>query len=277
MLLKGDCLEIMPRIPDKSIDMVLCDLPYGMTTRNKWDEIIPFDKLWDQYNRIVKENGVLVFTGRQPFTSMLITSNKKDFKYTMVWRKNLKSGNLNAKKRPMVAFEDVVIFYKEQPTYNPQAIPRTFQTKCGKKSGKQYDKHTSNYGKQKLEYTSESKDWLMPDDVLDYEDNFYIVEEVDELENKMLYFEAVHNSTRRYHPTQKPVELFEWLVKTFTNEGDIVLDNTSGSGTTAVACEKANRKWICIEKDDDGKGNSLGYCDATVERIKNIYNKLMTE
>jgi site-specific DNA-methyltransferase (adenine-specific) len=245
-----DCLSDggMAMIPDKSIDMILCDLPYGTTARNKWDQIIPFDNLWKQYNRVIKDNGAIVLTGKQPFTSMLIMSNPKMFKYSMIWRKNLKTGHLNARRMPMGAYEDVMVFYKKQPTYNPQMIPRTFQVKCGKKMGKRYDKHTSNYGEQKNEYTYSQSDWLTVDDVIDYEDSVNFSADW-ELENETLYIECVHNSSGKLHPTQKPVYLFEWLIKTYTNEGDIVLDNCMGSGTTAVSALNTNRKFIGFETE----------------------------
>lgn len=249
---KGMCL-----IPDKSIDMVLCDLPYGVTARNKWDEVIPFDKLWEQYKRIIKDNGVIVLTGKEPFTSMLIMSNPKMFKYKMIWRKNLKTGNLNARRMPMGAYEDLVIFYKKQPVYHPLKIPRTFQVKSGNK----YNSKTTNYGKQKEEYIDRQDDWLTIDDVIDYEDEVNFSPDW-QLENEMLYIECVHNSSGKLHPTQKPVYLFEWLIKTYTNEGDVVLDNCLGSGTTAVACLNTHRKFIGFELDSH-------YCDIANQRIKN--------
>lgn len=253
---RGDCLIGMSRIPDKSIDMILCDLPYGTTARNKWDVIIPFDKLWEQYNRIIKDNGAIILTGKQPFTSMMIMSNPKMFKYNMVWRKNLKTGNLNARRMPMGAYEDIMVFYKKPPTYNPQKIPRTHQVKSGNKKNSQ----TLNYGKQREDYIDRQSDWLMPDDVIDYEDAYAL--DALELENEMLYIKCVHNSTGKIHPTQKPVELFEWLIKTYTNEGDIVLDNCMGSGTTAIACLNTQRDFIGFELDEN-------YFNAITERIKN--------
>lgn len=256
-LLNGDTLEQMAKLPDKSVDMILADLPYGMTARNKWDVIIPFNQLWEQYERIIKDNGAIVLTGKQPFTSMLIMSNPKLFKYNMVWRKNLKTGNLNARKMPMGSYEDIMVFYKNSPTYNPQKIPRTHQVKSGNKLNSQ----TTNYGKQREEYIDRQSDWLMPDDVIDYED-FHALDAL-ELENEMLYIKCVHNSSGKKHPNQKPTELFQWLIRTYTSENEIVLDNTSGSGTTAIAAEVENRKWICIEQDQ-------AYCDVTVERLKSL-------
>ena len=246
----NDCLEWMSDLADngEQVDMVLADLPYEVT-QNPWDQIIPFKDLWPLYEKIVKPNGAMVFTGRQPFTSQLIMSKPEWFKFTMVWRKNLKSGNLNARKRPMVSFEDIIIFYREQPTYNPQRIPRTFQQKSGNKRNSK----TNNYGKQKEYYLDRQSDWLMPDDVIDAEDNFSIVDTIEEIKINppMLYVNAVHNSAGKIHPTQKPIRLMEWLIKSFTNENDIVLDNTMGSATTGIAAIKNNREFWGCEKDSE--------------------------
>lgn len=254
-IINGDCLEEMKNIPDKSIDMILADLPYGTTARNKWDEIIPFDPLWKEYKRIIKDRGAIVLTGKQPFTSMMIMSNPKMFKYNMIWRKNLKTGNLNAKHMPMGAYEDVMVFYKKSPTYNPLKIPRTFQVKSGNK----YNSQSTNYGKQRKEYVDRQSDWLTIDDVIDYEDEVNFNPNW-ELENEMLYIKCVHNSSGKLHPTQKPVYLFEWLINTYTNEGDLVLDNTAGVMTTGLACENINRRWICIEKEEN-------YCELGKSRF----------
>ena len=249
-----DCLEGMKRIPDESIDLILCDLPYG-TTQNKWDSIIPFNKLWEQYERIIKDNGAIVLTGKQPFTSMTIMSNPKLYKYNLVWRKNLKTGNLNARKMPMGAYEDIMVFYNKPPTYNPQKIPRTFQVPAGNK----LNSKTTNYGKQREEYIDRQSDWLMPDDVIDYEDGYSL--DALELGNEMLYIKCVHNSSGKLHPTQKPVELFEWLIKTYTNKGETVLDNCIGTGTTAIACMNTNRNYIGFELNKE-------YFDIAEKRIK---------
>ena len=262
MLLQGDTIEQMSKLPDKSIDCVIADLPYGTTERNKWDIIIPTEDLWKQYKRIVKENGAIVLTGKQPFTSLMIMSNPKMFKYNMIWRKNLKTGNLNARKMPMGAYEDVMVFYRKPPTYNPQKIPRTFQVPSGNK----FNSKTTNYGKQREEYIDRQSEWLMPDDVIDYEDA-YSLDALD-LENEMLYIKCLHNSSGKKHPTQKPVELYQWLIKTYTNPREVVLDNTSGAGTLAIACETLGekRKWICIERETE-------YCEVTVERLQGLHLK----
>jgi site-specific DNA-methyltransferase (adenine-specific) len=175
----------------------------------------------------------------------------------MVWRKNLKTGNLNARKMPMGAYEDIVIFYKKPPTYNPQQIPRTFQVPSGNK----LNSKTTNYGKQREEYIDRQSDWLMPDDVIDYEDGYAL--DALELEDEMLYIKCVHNSSGKLHPTQKPTELFEWLIRTYTNENDLVLDNCIGSGTTAVACINTNRNYIGFEMDNT-------YYNLALERVNNL-------
>jgi len=262
-----ECLQGMAQIDDGSIDMVLCDLPYGLTARNKWDEVIPFDLLWGQYERIIKDNGAIVLTGKQPFTSMMIVSNPKMYRYNLVWRKNLKTGNLNARKMPMGAYEDIMVFYKKPPTYNPQRIPRTYQIPAGNK----FNSQTTNYGAQRKEYLDRQSDWLMPDDVIDYEDGYSL--DSLELESEMLYIKCVHNSSGKIHPTQKPVELFEWLIRTYTNEGDLVLDNCIGAGTTAIACLNTNRDFIGMDngKCEKKKSKYYGWCwaDVVQDRINN--------
>lgn len=245
----------MKDIPDKSVDMILCDLPYG-TTQNKWDIIIPLDLLWEQYNRIAKDNAAIVLFCNQPFTSLLITSNLKNYKYNLIWRKNLKTGNLNARRMPMGAYEELAVFYKRPPTYNPQRIPRTFQ----QPSGNKFNSKTTNYGKQREEYIDRQSDWLMPDNVIDYEDAYSL--DALELNGEMLYIKCVHNSTGKLHPTQKPVELLEWLIKTYTNESETVLDNCMGSGSTGVACVNTNRHFIGMELNEE-------YFEIAKERIHN--------
>ena len=222
-LKQGDCLELMKDIPDKSIDAIICDLPYG-TTKNQWDVVIPFDKLWEQYNRIIKDNGCIALFGNQPFTSHLIISNEKYFRYSLVWVKNKFSDFLNAKRKPMKVNEDICIFYKKQPTYNPQYTYGEPYKRWN--SQEAVDKQT-NYGSHKSNI-SQSDGKRLPLTVL----NFNRVE-------------------RPLHPTQKPVELLEWLIKTYTNEGDLVLDNTMGVGSTGVACVKTGRNFIGIELDEN--------------------------
>ena len=225
-LFQGDCLDIMPLIPDNSIDMILADLPYG-TTACKWDTIIPFDKLWEQYERIIKPNGAIVLTASQPFTSALVMSNPKMFKYEWIYEKTKASNFMLAKKQPMKYHENVCVFYKKQPTYNPQMTDAEV------------------LDKRKSEGVYDCKD----DGVLGSD-----VKAFRKLETGLRYPRSVQrfnnsDKTNIVHPTQKPVALFEYLIKTYTNEGETVLDNTMGSGTTCLAAKELNRKFIGIEKE----------------------------
>ena len=224
-----DCLEGMKRIPDKSIDMILCDLPYGVTARNKWDTIIPFEPLWAEYERIIKDNGAIVLTASQPFTADLIQSNRKMFKYSLVWNKSQVTGFLNAKKQPLRSHEDILLFYKKQPTYNPAMVK-------GKRVLKSTGGGSTNYGK--FTYKPHYSEWYYPKSII-------------EIPQKRL---------KSGHPTQKPVALMEYLIKTYTNDGETVLDNCIGSGTTAIACINTNRNYIGFELDKQ-------YCEIANERI----------
>ena len=215
----GDCLEIMKDIPDKSIDMILCDLPYG-TTRNKWDSIIPLDKLWEQYERIIKENGAIILFSQMPFTAELTHSNLKLFKYEWIWEKDNGTGFLNAKKMPLKIHENILVFYKKLPTYNPQMRTGFKPYKC--KQGR----HSTNYGLYEQGHITESNGERYPIDIIEFKKDSGL------------------------HPTQKPVALLEYLIKTYTNEGDLVLDNCMGSGSTGVACINTNRNFIGIELDE---------------------------
>ena len=234
MLFKGDCLSVMPKIPDSSIDMILCDLPYG-TTQNKWDSIIPLEPLWEQYKRIIKNNGAIVLTAQTPFDKVLGCSNLEWLKYEWIWNKLSPTGHLNAKKMPMKKTENVLVFYKKLPTYNPQGLE--YCPRIKKRSSKSVG--SSNYGKHDDENLSKYKGY--PTNLLEF------------------------MRESGLHPTQKPVPLFEYFIKTYTNEREIVLDNTAGVCTTAVACENTNRKWICIELEEE-------YCQKSAERLKNLPN-----
>ena len=223
-LMQGDCLEKMKDIPDKSIDMILCDLPYG-TTACKWDTIIPFEPLWEQYKRIIKDNGAIVLTASQPFTSALVMSNVKMFKYEWIWEKEQGVGFQLSKYRPLIKNESCLIFSKETPKYNPQKEllekPRIIKRKAN--SNGKSETSPIKYSEERISvYTHKT-----PDNFLKF------------------------NRERGLHPTQKPVALFEYLIKTYTNEGDLVLDNVMGSGTTGVACKNLNRDFIGIEKEPD--------------------------
>ena len=219
-LINGDCLIEMKKIPDKSIDMILCDLPYGVT-HNVWDIVIPFDKLWEEYNRIIKDNGAIVLFGSQPFTSLMITSNLKMFRYCLVWEKNKFSDFLNSKRKPMKTNEDIAIFYKKQPTYNPQYWYSTPYTRWNTQAA--VDKQT-NYGGHKENFVESLDGKRLPTTVLKF-----------------------NRIERPKHPTQKPVDLLEWLIKTYSNEGNTILDNCMGVGSTGIACKNLKRSFIGIE------------------------------
>ena len=216
----GDCLDILPTLPDDSIDMVMVDLPYG-TTACKWDSIIPLDFLWEQYNRICKKNAAMLFTSAQPFTTTLASSNINNFRYEWIWEKPQGTNPMNAKVMPLKSHENILVFYRSKPTYNPQMWYSTpysgfssDTSKIGEVYGNQQSKHRDNpegsrYPKTVLKFKQE----------------------------------------KGLHPTQKPVGLMEYLIKTYTNEEDTVLDNTMGSGTTGVACGNCNRSFVGIEMD----------------------------
>ena len=245
-LYHGDCLEVMKDIPDKSVDMILCDLPYGVTSRNKWDSVIPFELLWKHYNRIIKDNGAIILFAQGIFMADLIQSNKKMWKYNLVWDKVLPSGFLNAKRQPMRNHEDICVFYKKQPTYNPQMWEGKECHTRGKAIGKSQEdfSRNTNYGEFKAVETKGN---------LKYP-------------KSILTFQKPHPSTS-VHPTQKPVELLEWLIKTYTDEGETVLDNCMGSGSTGVACANTNRKFIGIELEEN-------YFNIAKERIENTYKQI---
>jgi DNA modification methylase len=224
-LLKGDCLGVMKGIKDNSVDMILCDLPYG-TTRNKWDSRIPLDLLWKQYNRIIKERGAIVLFAQTPFDKVLGASNLKMLKYEWIWEKDRASGHLNAKKMPMKAHENILVFYKKLPTYNPQ---KTTGHKPSNTSGKRL-KETTNYGKF---------------------ENLIKGGQTDRYPRSVYKCNVVNSQHGIVHPTQKPIDVLEMLIKTYTNENEIVLDNTMGSGSTGVACKNTNRDFIGIEMNDE--------------------------
>ena len=219
-LYHGDCFEAMALIPDGSVDMILCDLPYG-TTACKWDQVIPFEPLWAAYKRVIKPNGVIVLTASQPFTSDLIASNRKDFRYCWVWEKNKPTGFMNVKKLPLRAHEDICVFGGN--TYNPQGTRECHIVKSNNKVGRGSVIHK----------------WACAE---------YYVQSVENYPRSVLRFDSECNGL---HPTQKPVPLFEYLIRTYTNSGDAVLDNCAGSMTTAIACINSDRHSICIERDDE--------------------------
>ena len=225
----GDCLELLPTIAEGSVDMVLCDLPYG-TTQNKWDSVLPLDRLWAEYWRVVKPNGAVVLTAQAPFDKVLGVSCLRYLKYEWIWSKRLATGHLNAKKQPMKAHENVLAFYRSQCTYNPQmAAGKPYTVKSGRQS--------TNYGAQ-VEVVTENSGDRYPRSILEFD----------------------HDRGVRTHPTQKPVALMEYLVRTYTNPGDLVLDNTMGSGTTGVACANTGRRFVGMEMDP-------GYFEIAASRI----------
>ena len=242
-ILLGDCLELMKDIPNGSIDMILCDLPYG-TTSQKWDIIIPFDKLWEQYKRIIKPNGAIVLTASQPFTSALVMSNVDWFRYELIWEKERPTNIMFMKKQIGKVHENILVFYKHQPTYNPLMTKRDNPTIAvygkDKKGG-----DSKTHKNQRLRYSEGYNRFVKyPRSVIKINR--------DTLKGSM-------------HPTQKPVALFEYLIKTYTNEGDLVLDNCAGSGTTAIACLNTNRQFIVMEKEQK-------YYDIILKRVAD-FNK----
>lgn len=235
----GDCLEVMERLPKGKVDMVLCDLPYG-TTQNKWDSVLPLLELWNRYDDLLKLNGPTVLTAMQPFTSKLVTSNIDNFKYDWVWRKPKATGHLNAKKQPLRDKEDILVFYRMQCTYNPQFVNGTpYKNKAGKDHSATTSM-TGSYGAF-TNYREDNEGIRYPKQVLE--------------------FNVVQRDT--IHPTQKPVPLFEYLIKTYTNPGELVLDNCAGSGTTGVACHNTNRRFVLIEKEWE-------YFRVMVERLRGV-------
>lgn len=223
-LWQGDCLELMNDIPDKSIDMIFSDLPYGMT-HCKWDSVIPLEPLWEQYKRIIKDNGAILLFAQTPFDKVLGASNLKMLRYEWIWEKTQATGHLNSKKMPMKAHENILVFYKKLPTYNPQMSE-------GHTPIHSYTKYISTqnntelYGYMNREISGGGETIRYPRSVLTF---------------------ASDKQTCYLHPTQKPLALCEYMIKTYTNEGDAVLDNCMGSGTAGVACKKLNRKFIGIE------------------------------
>lgn len=237
----GDCFDVMRSLPDGSVDMVLCDLPYG-TTQNKWDSVLPLEPLWAEYWRLCR--GAVVLTAAQPFTSQLVMSQVERFKYDWVWRKSKVTGVLNAKRQPLRCHEAVLVFSESSPPYNAQGVIATSKRA---KTGVSKSGSSNNYGaiKQTDDGTYEQTQTNWPRSVLDFA-----------------------SEGKTVHPTQKPVDLFEYLIRTYTNPGDTVLDNTAGSGTTAIAAENCGRKWVCIERDQDYAAKAID----RIERHVDVYS-----
>ena len=230
-LIQGDCLIESKKIESGSVDLILTDLPYGTTNRNKWDVIIPFTPMWQFVNRVKKKNTAILFFSDEPFTSELILSNRKHFKQRINWDKDRGSGFLNAKKMLLKQTEDICLFYEKPPVYNPQMLDAQIDRIRPKNNG---SSGTENYGK--VEKTKSADDY---DNKKRYPTNLI----------KFSSWKNDCNPINRLHPTQKPIELLEWLIKTYTDEGMTVLDFTMGSGSTMVACQNTNRKGIGIEQD----------------------------
>ena len=222
-LMQGDCLELMKKIPDGSVDLILTDPPYG-TTACKWDSVIPFEPMWEQLKRIIKPNGAIVLFGSEPFSSLLRCSNLKMFKYDFVWEKSKATGFLNSKKQPLRAHELIHVFYSKQPTYNPQMT------------------HGEAYNKGVRKEQTEN-------DVYGSFDQVEVKSNGSRFPRSVQYFKTAEREGG-FHKSQKPVALLEYLIKTYTNEGEVVLDFTAGSMSTAIACINTNRNGIMIEKDD---------------------------
>ena len=239
-LRQGDCLEVMKEIEDKSIDMILCDLPYG-TTACKWDNVIPFEPLWEQYERIIKDNGAIVLFGSEPFSSKLRLSNLKMYRYDWIWQKTIASNFILSKKQPNKKHEIISVFYKKQPTYIPQMeIGKPYQDKRNK------GKRNSNVGEDKTLNRIEINNVGLryPSSIQKFS----------------------NGNNKNLHQTQKPVALLEYLIKTYTNENEVVLDNCMGSGSTGVACVNTNRNFIGIELDQK-------YFEIAKERIENAQHE----
>lgn len=242
-LFEGDCLEYMNRIPNESIDMILCDLPYGMT-QNEWDCYISLDELWKQYNRIIKPNGAIVLTSNGIFTAKLILSQPNIYKYKWVWEKSKPTNFLNAKKQPLRKHEDVCVFYKKQPTYHPQMTEGTPYDK-----GIRKNQLCGNYG--------------------DF-DPVHVASEGKRYPTDIIYVKTAESEGAVLHPTQKPIELGRYMIRTYTNPGDIVLDNTFGSGSFLVAALIEGRNFIGIEKNEDValfKREEIDYIDVAKRRL----------
>lgn len=251
-IFEGDCLKVMAKFPDKSIDMILCDLPYG-TTQNDWDSVIPLDALWREYERIIKSNGVIALTSHGVFTAQLIMSNLKLFKYKLTWIKSKATNFLNAKKQPLRKYEDVCIFYRNhdyQPTYNPQMS-----------LGEPYDK-----GFRKKQLTGSYGEFS----------TIQVKSEGSRYPSDIIYFKTAESEGEVYHPTQKPVELGRYLIKTYSNKGDLILDNTSGSGSFLVSAALEERKFVGIEINSETllhRNKKIDFISVTKKRLKEVLPK----
>jgi site-specific DNA-methyltransferase (adenine-specific)/modification methylase len=242
-LFEGDCLDVMNRIPDASVDMVLCDLPYG-TTQNRWDSVIDLEKLWRAYNRIVKPNGAIVLTSQGIFTAKLMMSNERYFKYKLAWEKSKSTNFLNAKKQPLRKHEDICVFYRKQPTYNPQMS-----------KGIPYDK-----GIRKNQLSGSYGDFKPR----------HVKSEGERYPTDVVYFKTAESEGTVWHPTQKPINLGRYLIRTYSKPGDLVFDNAFGSGSFLVAAALEGRDFCGIEKNEKVhlfKKNTIDYIDVAFQRL----------
>lgn len=246
---EGDCLEILKKLPSGSIDMVLCDLPYG-TTQNRWDSLIDLKALWKEYHRVVKENGAIVLTSQGLFTARLILSNERNFKYKIVWEKSKPTNFLNAKRQPLRKHEDICVFYRRQPIYNPQMSV-----------GEPYDK-----GIRKNQLSGSYGDF----------NPSHVKSNGKRYPTDIVYFKTAESEGEVWHPTQKPVELGRYLIRTYSKEGDLILDNAFGSGSFLVAAALENRRFCGIEKNEDVhlfKKKKIDYIKVAKERLLNVLKK----
>lgn len=249
-LFEGDCLKYLKQFPDNSIDMVLCDLPYG-TTQNKWDSIISLSKLWKEYERVVKDNGAIVLTSQGLFTAQLMMSNPKMFKYKWIWEKSKPTNFLNAKKQPLRKYEDVCVFYKKQPIYNPQMT-----------KGEPYNK-----GVRKNQLSGSYGDFQP----------VHVYSDGSRYPTDIIYFKTAESEGKVIHPTQKPIELGRYFIRTYSNPGDLILDNTFGSGSFLVAALLEGRNFVGIEKNKDVelfKKSDINFIDEAKKRLHDAWIKI---
>ena len=249
-LFEGDCLKYLKQFPDNSIDMVLCDLPYG-TTQNKWDCVISLSKLWKEYERVVKDNGAIVLTSQGLFTAQLMMSNPKMFKYKWIWVKSKPTNFLNVKKQPLRKYEDVCVFYKKQPTYNPQMT-----------KGEPYNK-----GVRKNQLSGSYGDFQP----------VHVYSDGSRYPTDIIYFKTAESEGKVIHPTQKPIELGRYFIRTYSNPGDLILDNTFGSGSFLVAALLEGRNFVGIEKNKDVelfKKSDINFIDEAKKRLRDAWIKI---
>lgn len=251
-LYHANCFDIFPQIADGSVDLLLVDLPYG-TTNNPWDSVLPLDKLWEQYNRIVKVDGAMIFTAAPPFDKVLAISNLDHFKYEWIWHKNKATGFLNANRQPLRAHETVLVFYRQQPTYNPQVTSGHVSMNPVYANGPEKPFEQRNYNQADQLANTDGRTTRQPRSVIDFK---------------------VHDNINpnKIHPTQKPLALMEYFIRTYSNEGDVVMDNTMGAGTTCVAAKGLSRNYIGIELEEKYYKHACAWIDAVEEGSLNYKN-----